>query len=186
MAKAKKNSYFWEIICILIGLAVWVVTFVVSLDFIKADVRFSTEATLTDVRTDVKTKLLNKDDAQYSPTNKYQTYYVYVLTWTFKNANSGKEYSYVRERESSTKLSFENGQKDRILVYYNGKEEDFEIADPMGAIILILIGTVFIIGGAADIVGRRLYQKRKSKNSGKKTSFASDGKNKTAGKVESK
>ena len=150
----------WHFVCAGIGLALWLVNLFMWMGYITAEHKFCAEATIVKIDTKAEQRLKNKDDVNYSPTDRYETYYTYRLTWRFMNPDSEKKYSFVRETEAQFDNAHEYGEKMTVYVYYNDDESDYEIVEPFYTVLFVLGGAAFIVVAVVDVI-RRLIRKKK-------------------------
>lgn len=140
-----KRFHKWYIVCILIGIAAFLVVLYIWKDYILAENKFQTEALLTDVNIQAKQKLKDKNDPTRDNFHLYDTYYEYKLTWEFMNVYSEKKYKYYNETEGSNENLHKAGEKQPVFVYYNDNEEDYEIADDSSSLLFGIAGIVFLM-----------------------------------------
>ena len=163
----KRVLHIWHFICIGAGVLVCLAAVVMSMGYLTAQHKFSTEATLVDVDVEAKTRMRKKDDVNYSASNKEETYYKYKLTWSFVNPESEKKYSYTRTDEATHPNAHKLWDKSTIYVYYNENESDYELMEPFSAIIVVLVGAALMVFPVIDIlrviIHRRRVRKRDEK-----------------------
>lgn len=156
-----KRFHKWYIVCILIGIAAFLVVLYIWKDYILAENKFQTEALLTDVNIQAKQKLKDKNDPTRDNFHLYDTYYEYKLTWEFMNVYSEKKYKYYNETEGSNENLHKAGEKQPVFVYYNDNEEDYELVDAGASILFIIGGAVFIIIPATDLIRRKIRKEQR-------------------------
>lgn len=168
-ANSKRTLHIWHIVCMSVGVLVCLGAVVMSMGYLTAQHKFSTEATLVDVDVEAKTRMRSKDDVNYSPTNKEETYYKYKLTWRFMNPESEKKYSYTRTDEASHPNAHKLWDKTTIYVYYNEDEADYELMEPFSAIIVVLAGAALIAFPVFDILRVIILRSRARSRDKKRT-----------------
>ena len=158
MSREDKICYM---ILISVGLIIYLITFFVSKEFFLAKNKVFAETVLVNCEMSTEKRLKKKSDREADPLHKYYTCYMYELTWERENPVSHKKYRFTDETEDISPKSFEIGQKETKLIYYNDDESDYEFADPLGAVIFLAVGTLLIIIPVIDIIGFRKVRRAK-------------------------
>ena len=129
-------------------------------DLFTAKIKFLTETKIVNVSVKETYRLKDKNDPNYSNTNKYDTYYQYKLTWQFQNVYSEQKYEFLQDAESSNSHAYSYGDKKTIIIYYNDNEKDYEIFEPFVYVIVFIFGGLFVVFGIINIFGfKRKRQK---------------------------
>lgn len=174
MVLAAKKSWFkktakertvqiWHLVCMGVGVIALTVAFCMWTGYIFAQNKFSGEAVLVAINESEHTRLKNKNDVNYSKTNKYDTYYNYKLTWQIMNPDSEKKYKFVTEEEKKYPGGHEYGEKQTVFVYYNNDETDYSMVDYSSSSIIALAGLAFIVFPVVDIVRAAAKKKKTEK-----------------------
>lgn len=152
LPRGGKVVHIWHFVCIGAGLLTILIAVLVCKDYFFAENQYMTEATLTECNVHTRQRLRDKDDVNYSPTNKYETYYTFDMKWRFVSPVTEKKYIFTSTDQSSFESSHTIGEKKLIFIYYNGDEDNYEFMDPFGGGLVALVGLALFIYPVITII----------------------------------
>ena len=155
----ERTVQIWHLICMGIGIIACLVALFLWKDYFFAQHKYSGEAVLVSVDESMHTRLKNKNDTNYSKTDKYETYYTYKLTWQISNPDSEKSYRFVTQDEKTYAGAHPYGEKQTVFVYYNEDEADYKMVDYSSSLIIALVGLGLIVFPVIDIL--RVEERKK-------------------------
>ena len=154
--KKDKTALLWCIICVLIGLVFFGIIYVMWQPYLNAEIKLKTEATIVDMKVKKRYKKNTEKEKNDNFSKDYKEYYYYYLTWEFTDHQREKTVTYKTETQRSISTAYQIGQKQTVYAYSNDGK-DYKTNTIGESVIMILVGSVFIIGGIVGFFSTKKY-----------------------------